>query len=328
MKKRTARILLVTVTLAIALGITEAVLRGLGFKAWRFARVQHEKIYHEYDPTLGWRPKEGTYEIPPYSAVGHTTRWTNWPGGMRATSAQRRTDAKRIVVLGGSITQGWAVSDDEALPWKLQEALPDYQVDSLACAGYGTYQSMLALLRYIETYGVPEAVVYGFVDYHDVRNAGDAEWLRVMLFGSRRGHVEVPFASLTSDKELRYHEPTAYPSWPLMESSALVNALQHAWAVARYGRTPEEIRAVTEQLILELQRQVEAQGSRFLVAILGWKPAVRPYFRFLREAEVPRVDCTLAPELHEFVKGDGHPKPSMHAAWARIIAEELRELLP
>ncbi len=69
------------------------------------------------------------------------------PDGRRrsAMNSVLRSGAPKIVIVGGSFVQGWAVSDQDTFAWKLQDRFADYDVLNLGTAGYGTYQSLLLI---------------------------------------------------------------------------------------------------------------------------------------------------------------------------------------
>jgi len=202
----------------------------------------------EPDPKLGWRNLSGRYVFGNSEAI----EMTFWPGGLRATGPEPLARERQVLVLGGSFTQGWAVSDAETYAYRLQEAFPGVEVRNLGTAGYGTLQALLSLERALEAAPrAPALVLYGFNDFHDTRNVATAQWLRMLSRVSQLGTVRTPYASLDADGGLIRHPPVRYPDWPLKRRLAAV-ALLEEWLteVSGIARSQSAV-AVTEALLLE-----------------------------------------------------------------------------
>jgi len=127
-------------SIAIVLAASELGLRVAGYPVW--TKIQpfpfKEPSVHEPDPLLGWRNKVGYVEWSkrpdPLPVVGYTM----WPGARRATASELRPREQQVVVIGGSLTQGWGLSDAETYPWRLQERLDTVEVVKYGTSGYGT----------------------------------------------------------------------------------------------------------------------------------------------------------------------------------------------
>ena len=59
-------------------------------------------------------------------------------------------EKEKIIFIGGSITQGWAVNDNESFPFIIQAKYPYYKVYNYGVGGYGGYQSLLRLEKVIK----------------------------------------------------------------------------------------------------------------------------------------------------------------------------------
>ena len=106
-------------------------------------------VLQEPDEVLGWRNKAGSVVWPGRGEDGgKDIRMTFWADGLRATAPAPELDRPHVVVIGCSYTQGWAVTDEETYPWRLQAEFPSHAFLNYGTAGYGTYQSLLALERY------------------------------------------------------------------------------------------------------------------------------------------------------------------------------------
>ncbi len=317
--------------LLLLLGATEVVLRASGHGPWRRSVREGEPVVYEPDPELGWRNKPGRHLVAPYAPGGSEIQLTFLPDGGRATRDAPAEDAPdgrpALVLLGGSFTQGWAVSDRETFAWKLQERHPELSVENLGTGGYGTFQSLLALERRLARGAAPAWVLYGFMNHHEYRNVANAYWLDLLARNASRGHVAVPYATLEEGALVR-HPPAAYPSWPLRETlatSAFAGRL--AMKAKTLGRR-RQAREVTEALLLELARTAAAAGAEFRVVVLAADDATRDHYEaFARAHGVGVLDCArpLTPDLQ--VEGEGHPNGALHGLWADCIDAALRPAL-
>ena len=106
------RVVLLVLTLSVSLLVAEGFLRTLGFTPWTLAAIREdEPTLHEPHPTLGWRNKVGQYVVPAYDPLGEDIYVTFLEDGLRRTAPGLSANAEHeIVVVGGSFTQGWAIS--------------------------------------------------------------------------------------------------------------------------------------------------------------------------------------------------------------------------
>ena len=320
--------LTVLVAAAIGFGILELGLRAAGFTPWERAPMPYVPLMQEPDPELGWRNLPGRYVFGKSEAI----EMTFWPGGSRATGPEPLAQERQVLVLGGSFTQGWAVSDAETYAYRLQEAFPGVEGRNLGTAGYGTLQALLALERALEAAPrAPALVLYGFNDFHDTRNVATPQWLRMLSRVSQLGTVSTPYASLDADEGLIRHVPARYPDWPLKRRLAAV-ALFEEWVteVSGIARSQSAV-AVTEALLLEMDRVTRAAGSRLLVvALSGFDPKARDrYMAFLRRSRIDVLDCTYPDDgtRQLLVPDYGHPNATVNLYWASCIQPALAQSL-
>jgi hypothetical protein len=327
-----SRITLAAVALlvgAAALGGAELLLRALGRTPWAEVRFHPDMpLMHEPDPELGWRNKEGSYVFgnpPIHMSFGadHTRTTASAPGQPRPT----------VMVLGDSFVQGWAVSDEETFAWRLQERFPRVRFLNFGCSGYGATQALLALKRYLaEAPSAPVGVLLGFSDFYDGRSVAAAAWLRTLAQLAYRGHVNLPYATVDGAGALELHAPIRYPAWPLQRRSALVTAAEEQWAKATAFRRTQQAGAVTQALLLEIDRVTRAHGSTLAVALLSQMlpNGNAPYAAALQNADVPVIDCAnpsvWSPAMQ--VPVYGHPNGAVNAFWAACIADSLPRILP
>lgn len=308
----------------MSLSVAELALRFKGYRPWTYNQPdRNEPTMNEPDPILGWRSKEGSYLVPPYDPSGAETQYSLLASGLRKTSPKQndtRDSRPKLIVVGCSYTQGWAISDEETYPWKLQNHFTKYEVLNYGNAGYSTYQSLLMLERVLPTAQNPTVVMYGFSDKHEVRNVAAVEWVRKLSMYSKRGHVNVPYVSRTAEGVLIRHAPEAYPSFPLRESSSLVALAESAYAELRGKKRTDDMREVTQRLILEMRDLTQRYGVKFVVVFLVVNEEAKNYYRkFLAENQISMIDCSHQLTDEMIVKGEGHPNGSMNAVWSACI---------
>ena len=329
MKAIAFRAVAILIGLLVATAIAELVLRAAGFRPWTYTgQDANEPTMHEPDATLGWRAKKGSYTVPPYHASGAPIQLTFLENGRRRAGPDAPAGFDMDVLLvGDSFTQGWAVSDSETYAWKLQTRFPRYQVLNYGTAGYGTYQSLLVLERELPRLRRPAVVLYGFNEFHEPRNVAAGAWLRSLAQYAKRSQVDVPFATLGEGQQLIRHPPQRYVSLPYRESSALVALLEQNYMTARTKGRVSQRRAVTERIILEMDKVSRAHEARFAVVLLHvFNKAA--YIAFLRQSDVAHIDCAYDIKDDMRVPGEGHPNGEMHSLWARCVSLTLERDLP
>jgi hypothetical protein len=323
------RLALVLVSVSIAACVGEIVVRALGETPWRYGPIgEPDDPLHEPDDSLGWRNKAGVYE---WTRSRESIRMTFWPDGLRSTAPERIEQSDRIVVVGGSVTQGWAVSDESTWPWRLQVAFPEFEFLNFGTAGYGTYQSLLALERSLSS-GQPDprVVIYGLIHKHKPRNVAAPGWLRGMTRASDLDVVAIPYATLDSEGHLERHPPKVHPHWPLKRFSALVAFLESRYVDWSGRHRLAQASEVTRSLLIEMQRVSNAHGAEFLVAILIDQPnhAQGTYGKFLREHGIAVAQC-VPPGINSKklkVPVYGHPNAIANQFWATCIGDRLAKM--
>ena len=335
-QEMSARLLASAAGLVGALLVAELLLRLSGLGPWTYFEFDlREPTMHVDDPQLGWRNKPGRYTIPPYSPEGEEIRMTFLEDGTRASGGSpghgpaRRsaadgagTESRRLVLLGGSYIEGFAISDPETLAWRLHERFPGFDVRNYGTAGYGTYQSLLLLERILETWR-PALVIYGFNTVHEFRNVAPSWWLKALSRFSRRATVYLPFATADERGELVRHPPERFPVWPLSERLASVNFLQELVTKFRTRDRVSQARFVTKKLILEMRDLARERETPFLVMILGARPAARNYAELFEARRIRWLDCSVPLDRGLIVTGEGHPNGRANTLWADCLSRFL-----
>jgi hypothetical protein len=282
--------------------------------------VPNPNPWAQEHPVLGWANRVGSI---PSREKGHALM-TFWADGRRASRPDPgiAEDQLKVVLVGGSFTQGYGVRDEQTFAWMLDEAFPDLALENYGSGGYGTYQSLLVLEQLLPTQAIPPGlVIYGFMSHHADRNVQTHAWLEALqdIAGQR---FASPYVELR-DGILDRHPPASIRNWPLERNSALVHAWHagwHRWALQ--DRDAQRVPA-TIALLLEMNELVRRSGSRLLVAILHEVRHPRIFESRSLARRVDIVNCShpkglfRSPELR--VGGTGHPNEKLHAHWAGCI---------
>lgn len=302
----------------------ELLVRLSGRMPWQPWTIrENEPTMHDPDAVLGWKPIAGRHVIAPYSRGGSPVQMTLRADGTRTTGGDGSGNIKLLFV-GCSFTQGWAISDDETFTWRLQQRFPAFEVINAGVPAYGTYQALLVMERWLARPDPPAMVFYGLMEEHEPRNVGAPEWLMLLSAASKGGIVATPYCTLGPEGELIRHPTEAYSHWPLREYSALITFLERAYfEFAARKRSPQQ-RAVTERLLLEMQHLAQQHGSRFSVVLLHFSPSAKAeYVQFLEKHGIDYVDCAFAIDEDMHVRGDAHPNGKMNARYADCIATKI-----
>jgi hypothetical protein len=288
-----------------------------------------EPVMMEPDAVLGWRNRPGHYVYPGYSADVESIAVTIWPDGRRATRADQKSAKDSVVLLGDSLTMGWAVSDEETFGWQLQERLPGADVQNHGVAGYGTFQSLLRMRKLLAEGQRPRLILYGFINDHEHRNVADYRWLRALTVRSSMLRLSVPYALLGRDGTLEEHPPTPSPVWPLRRWLSSAVALEDLQVRGLTAGRFDQAERVTELLLEEMDREARSHGARFAVVFLtGAADRFHHYREYLTSRGISLIDCDrpLLPTM--VVRGEGHPNRLLHEQWAECMAEALHREWP
>jgi len=325
------RFILKTVALSLGLifsiALSEGLLRLIDFNPWTYERTDaKEPDIYQPDSLLGWRNKGGNHIVPPYQPSGQPIYMTYLENGQRRTGFHSPHSQGECVIVGGSYTQGWAISDSDTFAWKLQEKYPSLKVLNYGTGGYGSYQCLLLLERKLPRLIFPRFVLYGFIPHHEVRNVASEDWLRLLSSFSRRGDVDVPFAAFDESKGLVWHLPERYLSLPHRESSAVITLIERAYMKIKTRKRHSQKRRVTEKILLQMNRVSRRHGATFIVVLLEANDHEKKYYmNFLNQSNIQFIDCAHDIPDEMKVPGEGHPNGEMNTLWAECISSVLDE---
>ncbi len=320
-----SRLVALGLGLAVSLALAEGAVRLAGWAPRRSDTQSHIPRVFEPDPVLGWHAKPGSYVYPGYGDAVEPVVITILADHTRSVGSGLADPepSAEILFVGGSFTMGWALSDWETFPWRLQRRMRHLRVRNLGTSGYGTYQSLLTLERELPK-RAPDLVLYGYMVHHEQRNVASLSWLRFLAELARDDVAEVPYVTLGPEGELVRRPPLGHLLLPLRRQLALVAFAEDVWMdLAIWGLT-EETRAVTRLLLLEMARTSRAHGAEFGVVFLHASDKQRANLsRFLANKDILSIDCNQQIQKHEEVPEDGHPGARVNRRWARCLHRAL-----
>lgn len=311
--------------IVFVLAVGEIAVRVMGFSAWSPDRYSFEiepgDTFFQPDSVLGYRGRPGPFKLILSDVL--TVKVTHNAEGYRITEPPNDSMVQRpeIWIFGCSFTHGYGVNDEEAYPWLMQEALPQFTIRNFAVDGYGTYHAYLQLEQLLNRGEAPRAVVLAYGGFHDQRNVNDRHWKKALAGRDIAEGIQFPYYRYTENGNTEVGvESPAYAGWPLMKYSALVHYLESAYSQSE-SATMKPFK-VTRELICKMQKTVEVNGSRFLVANIYQDEGSNQMLQSL-DADTERLDISvdLNDESLRILPNDGHPNGKGH----RMMADKLLE---
>ena len=324
MKKTITNMLLTIFSVVFSLGLIELVLRLAGFSPnYQVAHANNLNLF-TYDSILGWDNVPGEYVFPPYDpSENKEVYFTINRSKSRRTSEIPEADLAhrpKMIFSGGSFTQGWAISDWETFPWKVQQQRDSFEVLNYGINGYGTYQSLLLLERQLRTTKNVSTVNYVMITHHIDRNVAPPSWANSLSNYSASGSVQIPYVSLDNEGAIVRHPPLAYTRVPFSHTFAFLRLIEKNLLNYKKSYSEEEKQAILLMLINQMKKLSDAHGASFQVIGLGLTDEV---VNLLKENEIAIVACPYDDSEEMRVKGEGHPNEKMNAIWASYILESM-----
>jgi hypothetical protein len=310
----TARLVTVIVSLAGA----EGMLWFAGYPRWWAMDPGWGGASPEYqcDPELGWTARPGTFDL--VWPGQRPARYTNWSVGRRATAEQQpgseANGRPQVLFVGDSYTQGYQLPDSETLPWIVQRRHPELTVSNFGAGNYGTYQSYLAMKRWVHG---PSSVYYVFNAFHEGRNTADPDWRRI--YKKPPPGCFYPYVEF-SGGELQGRESHGDLVWPLSRRFRTVAMVQEYKQIFESYFRVHSGRRLTQALLAKMNEKVIAEGGKFTVILFDMSPLERDEYRqFLQSQRIHTVDCAR-PEMtdRKLRLEDGHPAKALNelvAGW-------------
>jgi len=316
------------ITVVLILVLIEILLRVTGSNP-RIIRdfSLNEPITNIPDKNLGWSTKVGQHIFKPWSDEGKITTLTINEDKSRFTG-NGNFYKKKIIFIGGSVTQGWAVDDLETFSSFLQKKTKKYKINNFGVGGYGGFQSLLLLEEIFNNYNDIELVVYGFTPHHEVRNVAAGSWMYLLNFFSTRGFVKLPYGSIDKENNLVKNEPIEYIKLPFGNKSALIAKLEKRIMKIKSLRREYNQFEISKAIINEMNKISNKNNSQFKFLLLEGLPKEKNdmYEKFLIENNIPLIDCPVPYGQEYVVKGEGHPSPLAHKFVSECIYKKIEIL--
>ena len=287
--------------------------------------LKDQPISFMEDQVLGWKPKPGEFTFKPWSKDGKNTKLTNLFDGERLTGIKNKK--QKIVFIGGSLTQGWAVDNSETFAWLLEKKIKNYDVKNYGVGGYGGVQSLLKLQDIFKKQENIRLVIYGFIPHHEVRNIASGSWLYLLNKGSKgtEGKLSLPYGSI-KNKKLKINKPKEYLKLPFGNKSALIAKIEKKiLKLSSFKRSFQETE-ISKQVILSMKKTAEKNKASFILLVLNEIPEEKliKYKELFRENSVQYINCYFQEGDKYRVKGEGHPNALNHISVSDCIYDQLR----
>ena len=327
------KIITIFVATIISLVFAEVLLRIFGVKPWEYVIINEGQLYKP-DPILGWRAKKGSYIISPTHQLAKKFHISFGKDGQRKTSDNDGKVDGEILVIGGSFTLGWGVSDENTFSSKLQKKYTNFKVHNFGQGGYGSIQSLLLLEEQIPKMKSPKLVIYGFIEHHEYRNVARGQWLYTLAKYSRRGAVKTPYGSVGKNNKLIIHPPIGSINLPLREVSSLVTLFEKAYmkqrtkkGFPRDSQRKKQQKLVTEKAVLQMKEISNKFDADFILVILDWSNRYTKdhYESFLKKNEIKFVNCAI-PLVDEMILFDeSHPSEKAHTYYNECLTDYIKK---
>ncbi len=327
----------ILLSIFISLVIIELLLRALGFEAQKYR--EHglkEPTTNKYHQILGWEPKEGVYDFPPYSESENYTKLTILKDGSRYSGKSATNVKGDIIVVGGSFSQGWGINDEETFSYLLQKKFPNFKVKNYSTNGYSSFQSLLMLEEIFKKNKNVKLVIYSYIFHHETRNYGNASWIQALSNFKSHTHVSLPYARLDKNNNLIRYKPIKYFKLPLRKHSVLITKIEKKIMRARLFSLNIDETKITQKIIHEMKLLSEKNRSKFVFLNLdppsesmrvSGKNHLISYNKFTKKNKIKLIDCGYELTEKQRVKVDGHPNNKAHIMYADCIYNETVNLL-
>ena len=235
---------------------------------------------------------------------------------------------KKIIFIGGSVTQGWAVDDLETFSSFIQRKNNKYKISNFGVGGYGAFQSLLLLEKIFNNDKDIELVIYGYIPHHEVRNVAAGSWMYLLNFFSTRGFVKLPYASIDKENNLVRNNPIKYINLPFGNKSALIAKLEKKIMKIKSLKREYKKFEISKAIITEMNKISIENNSEFKFLLLQELPKVKidKYKEFLIKNNISLINCPVPIGNEYDVKGEGHPSPLAHKVISECIYKEIEIL--
>ena len=297
--------LLAAVSLLVALGVSELILRCC-FARNLTVREEERSLLYRFDDRLGWFPKTdsiSTFTGSRTVSVAHNSR------GFRDIE-HTHSSKPRAVFIGDSFVWGYDVEQSERFTEKLRSKMSGWEVYNLGVSGYSTDQEYLLLKQQFDYYK-PSLVFLVFCtindDFDNTTNAiGNGAFYKPYfeVYDQKMYLEGVPVP-----KSLTYFAR----QHPVFAKSYVVRLLIKATS----PKIVQKEFPPTAAILQEMDGFLRQRGSRLVVGLLDRQPFLE---QFMNNQDIPYVQLTGA---ERYPTHGWHWTPGGHTTVSKIIYEYL-----
>lgn len=324
-KSKISKLSIVVLYITIILIGLELGLRLLGYGPYDRPAPDRVKFL-EADQKKGWVHIPGTYQYP-VNTWGDTMNLVINEQRERITKTEpAREGLKKILLLGGSFTQGMGLDDEQTFAWKLQENFPSVDFRNLGVGAYGTYQSLLVLEEQLKNVEKPLAVIYGFIDNHKMRNVSESDWLISLSINAKYSNIELvlPYVSLRENGTLYYGKTPEIIEVPMADRLVISFMVQRIINKFLGRKRIRDADRVLEILLLKMQQLCKEKDVPFYVSIMASeKYSMSNITHFFSKNDLTYIDCNIPLNEQNTFRDDRHPKEEVNTEWAKRISSRL-----
>lgn len=321
-------------SLIIAIVVVEIIVRFMGHVPYTYG-VFHIKSEPQHcflaDSITGFRLHEGEFNV----TLNDSLDWvcTIDENGRRILP-KVASDARDLLLIGDSYSFGWGFDDSLAYAYRLQNALPQFDIANHTCPGHGTIQAWQQISG-LHTF--PEYVIVNYCSFHDERNALTPFWRHNLDLGFGQAAPEVhdsyktarfPYAQIDGDT-LSYHHcqwEDLYFEWPGRSFLAMMNYFQNAYEAQ--GRKALQPELVTQRLLEQINELCLEKGSKLIVAGITKDPVTSNLMSYCDSLDI--TTCYMGIDLHNPIyhnaPWDTHPNARAAAHFAMKMEAEIARL--
>jgi hypothetical protein len=293
-------------------------------------------------PKYGWWGKpsvESNLTIERQNGASYTWKYSTTPWGSRITKrfsdynspSNKENPSPKIIILGDSQLNGWAVNDTASMSFKIQTLLPDYEVINLSGSGFGTVQAFLILEDIkngtfkenllTKDKRLPEGsiVLLGFGPYYRARNTFNKPWITTL-----RSFAECrPFFKSSNGIEFKY------PDIRLLDNGDISVSIFDLFSHHSFHDTSiAENSMISMKLHEKIFDITEELGADLAVMLLLGKDI--PEVEFLRSKGARIIDARQKRLIHQYdtlLPFDQHHGYLSHDTFANEFVDSLQKYI-
>jgi hypothetical protein len=224
------------------------------------------------DETLGYMHRAGSLTC---ESNGLPFNISNLKNNSRYTGCLDNDSMQgKIHIYGCSLTWGQALNDSATMAWKIQEKLPQFEVQNFGIGAGSNVQSYLWLKENIEQGDIPDIVILNYVSFHDMRNCMNWQWRKVwqsiikeIIIEKKVGFYDLnlPYARIDKDTlSISYLKKDAILNQlPFIKYCAMMNLLNNSWNKFK-DRSIDEV-LITRLLIQDFKTLCDAHDIKLVI---------------------------------------------------------------